>query len=222
MVYSRGGKLISDDQKTWLFNGRQGLDSLTMHQNAIREGWGYRAAQANGDQNDFATGRAIFTLTSSSGFPFYKHAVDQGARFNWSVAIIPHATGAPPATVLYGASIAVFKSSPEKQLAAWMFLKYFSSPEVTADWSTSSGYRPVRTSALQSEVVQAAMRSSAPYGVAVNQIAQFGRPETSVRGTQDTRSYIEDAIVRVTTDLDTNPRAVLDDAARRGQQALIS
>lgn len=220
MVYSRGGRLISDDQKMWLFDQKQGLDSLTLHQDAVRTGWGYRVSQANGDQNDFAAGRAMFTLTSTAGFPFYQRAVDQGARFNWSVATIPH-TEAQPATVLYGASTAVFRSSPERQLGAWLFLKHFASPDVTADWSVASGYMPVRASALQSEAVQSQMRASPAYKVAVTQIAQFGRPETSIRGTQDTRSYIEDAITKVITDPEANAKAALDDAARKGQQALL-
>lgn len=220
MVYSRGGRLISDDQKQWLFNQQPGVDSLAFYQTAVREGWGYRVSTANGDQADFAAGRAIFTLSSSSGFAFYKSDVERGGRFDWSVSVIPHGNGVSPTTVLYGGSLAIFRSSPEKQLASWLFLKHFSSPEVTADWSVATGYTPVRQSALASDRVQAEARSNPPYGVVVSTIAQYGRPETSVRGTEDTRGFIEDAITRVITDTGAAPKSALDEAARKGDQAL--
>lgn len=220
MVYSRGGRLISDDAKHWLFNQQAGFDSLAFYQTAAREGWGYRVSQTNGDQADFAAGRAVFTLSSSSGFPFYKNDVEKGGAFNWNAAIIPHGAGSAPATVLYGGSLAIFKSAPQRQLASWLFLKYFSSPAVTADWSVATGYMPVRQSAIASERVQAALSASPAYGVVVNQVAQFGRPETSVRGTEDTRGSIEDAVTRVISDAGANVKSVLDEAARKGDQAL--
>jgi len=222
MVYSRGGRLISDDQKHWLFNQQAGVDSLTFHQAAAREGWGYRVSQANGDQADFAAGRAALTLSSSSGFPFYKTDVDQGGRFNWSLAMLPHGSGANPSTVLYGGSLAIFKSTPEKQLGAWLFLKYFSSPEVTADWSIATGYSPVRQSAVGSDAVRTAMKASPAYAAIIQSIAKYGRPETSVRGTEDTRGFIEDAITRVIADGGANPKAALDDAVRKGDDALVA
>jgi multiple sugar transport system substrate-binding protein len=221
MVYSRGGKLISENQKHWLFDDQAGTDSLLLYQTAVREGWGNVVSQANGDQSDFADGNAAFALSSSSGFPFYKDAVDNGAQFKWSVATIPHGDGVAPATVLYGGSLAVFRGVPEKQLAAWLFLKYFSSPDVTADWSTATGYMPVRTSAIGSELVQAAMRASGPYGVVVADIARYGRAETSVRGTEDTRGFIEDAITAAVSDPSTNPKQALQRAAEKGDRALL-
>src|SRR5206468_4131925 len=123
MIYSRGGRLISEDQKRWLFNQQPGLDSLLLHQAAVKEGWGYRVSQANGDQSDFADGRAAFTFTSTAGLPFYKRAIDPGGRFKWSVSVLPHRSDGAPATVLYGGSLTIFKTTPEKQLAAWLFLK---------------------------------------------------------------------------------------------------
>ena len=57
-----------------------------------------------------------------------------------------------PKTALYGANAILFKSTPEKQLASWLFLKYFTSKDVTAYWSIQSGYLPVRKSAAESDV----------------------------------------------------------------------
>ena len=58
MVFSRGGKLISDDQKHWLLNQQPGVDTLTLCESAVKEGWGYKTAQSGADTVDFGAGRA--------------------------------------------------------------------------------------------------------------------------------------------------------------------
>lgn len=220
MVFSRGGKLISDDQKHWLLNQQPGVDSLAFYEAAVREGWGYKTAQSGADQVDFGAGRAVLLLATSSNFANQTKEINGNGRFNWGIANIPHSAGASPATVLYGGSLAIFKSTPEKQLAAWQFMKYFSSPEVTADWSVATGYTPVRQSAVQSAKVQAEMKNNPPYGVLLNQIVQYGHAETSVRGTQDTRTYIEDALTRAVTDPTASAKQVMDDVVQKGDKAL--
>jgi len=220
MVYSRGGKLISDDQKHWLLSQQQGLDTLAFYVSAIRDGWAYKTAESGSDQVDFGAGRSALLLATSSNLANQKKEVDGNSKFNWNIANIPHAAAASPATVLYGGSVALFKTTPERQLAAWQFIKYFTSPEVTADWSVSTGYTPVRQSAVASDKVQQEMKNNPPYGVLLNQIVQYGHPETTVRGTQDTRTFIEDAMTRACTDPSTNPKQVMDDVVQKGDKAL--
>ena len=218
MVYSRGGKLISDDQKTWKFHEQAGIDSLAMLQRMIREGTAYQAPKAFQDQVDFGKEQIFFTLGSTSGIPFYEKEV--GGKFQWGIANIPHAQGVAPVPVLYGGSITVFKSTPQKQLASWLFIKYFSSPEVTADWAPASGYMPVRKSAANLEPVKKRVQEFPAYGVAMNQIVPTAKAETSVAGTQDTRTFIENAVVAAISDLNKNPKDLLAEAAQKGQRAL--
>src|SRR5207248_1836009 len=68
-VYSRGGALISEDQKKWLFNNQQGVDMLSMWQQMVKDGSGYQVAKMFGDQDDFGAGRAVFAFSSSAGIP---------------------------------------------------------------------------------------------------------------------------------------------------------
>jgi multiple sugar transport system substrate-binding protein len=220
MIYSRGGKLISPDQKHWLLNQQQGQDSLQVYVNSIKDGWGYKTTQAGADQVDFGAGRAALLLATSSNIANQTKQVNGDGKFSWNIANIPHSAGVSPATVLYGGSVAVFKSTPERQLAAWQFIKYFTSPEVTADWSVSTGYAPVRQSAVLSPKVQTEMKNTPPYGVLLTQLVQYGKPETTVRGTQDTRTFIEDAETKASTDPTTNVKQTLDTVVQKGDQAL--
>jgi len=47
-------------------------------------------------------------------------------------------------------SVVIFNTSPEEELASWLFLKYLTSPEVQAEWARYSGYYPTRESTLHS------------------------------------------------------------------------
>lgn len=219
-VYSNGGELINKDQTQWLFNGPAGVQYLSMLQDLVKSGCAYQIEKQYADQTAFGQGKAVFTFGTSAGLQFYKKAVDGGAKFNWSVAVIPHAPTAQPVTTSYGANITVFKSTPEKQLAAWEFIKYFTSTDVNAEWSTATGYLPVRKSAANTATVQQQFTQLPAYKVAVTEIQQYGRPETSVKGTQDTRKFIEDAIVAAITDPTRDPKQILDDAVKKGNDAL--
>ena len=42
----------------------------------------------------------------------------------------------------------IFNTSPEEELAAWLFLKYLTSPEVQAEWIQYSDYYPTRKDTL--------------------------------------------------------------------------
>ena len=173
-----------------------------------------------GDQVAFGQGKSVFTFGSSSGFTFYQREVDQGAKFNWSVALIPRKSGVEPVTTSYGANIAMFKSTPERQLAAWQFIKYFTSPEVNADWSTATGYLPISKKAAAHDLVKQQMEKLPAYRATVTEIQQYGRGETTVKGTQDTRGFIENAVVEAINNPNKSAKEILDDAVKRGNDAL--
>lgn len=215
MVFSRGGQEISDDQKKWIFNNQQGVDSLAFFQQLIKDGSGYQIAKQFADQTDFGNAKAAITFSTSAGLPYYQQEVqNDGKGFSWNVAAPPHGQGQPTAAVINGADITMFKSSPEKQLAAWQFMKYFSSKEVNPDWSVASGYLPIRTSGLTDPRVQAQVQKLPQYAVAL-QVQQYGRSEPAVRSYQTTRKHISDAIVAALADPAKSAKQLLDDAVKQ-------
>ncbi|HEY8599531.1 MAG TPA: ABC transporter substrate-binding protein [Thermomicrobiales bacterium] len=220
-VYSNGGKLINDDRKSWAFNGPAGIKFLRDIGDMVQSGCAYQISKANDDQAAFGEGKVVFTLGTTSGLSFYKSAVDKGAKFNWNVAMIPQGGATTPVTTAYGGNVNLFKSnSPEKQLAAWQFIKYFASTDVSAQWSTATGYLPVRKSSAETQTVKDQFAKLPAYQVAVTEIQQYGRPETSVKGTQDTRTFIQDAWTAIIGDPKADPKKLLDDAAQKGNEAL--
>ena len=111
-----------------------------------KKGYAHKIAESYGDQTDFGNQKVLFTIGSSSGLPYYQMAVDAGeaGSFEWSVAP-PPSTGTPAVNV-YGASLSVPATTPERQLAAWLFVRWFTEPAQQAEWVGISNYFPVRYS----------------------------------------------------------------------------
>ena len=146
MIISRGGEIQKEDGG-FVYNSPEMKDSMELMKRLYDEGFGIKIAEAYGDQTDFANQKVIFTMGSTSGLPYYARAIDgsEAGPFEWNVAPIPHTTRTPVMNV-YGASVSVPKSTPKKQLAAWLFIKWMSEPEQQAKWVRASDYFPVRTS----------------------------------------------------------------------------
>ena len=79
---------------------------------------------------------------------------------------------------------------------------------------------PIRKSAATLPVVLAQFEKLPAYKVAVNEIQQYGRPETTVKGTQDTRTFIQDAMTAAINDTSRKPKEILDEAVQKGNEAL--
>lgn len=219
MVPSFGGQIMNDAQTKYLFNSAQGAQALSLLQAMVKDGSTYQIAKQFDDQNDFGAARAEFALSSSAGLSFYKQAVDGNGKFNWGIAVPPHATGQQPVTDAYGANVTMFKSSPEKQLASWQFIKYFTSKDVNPDWSTTTGYLPIRTSGLTDPRVQAKVQSLPQYQAALN-IQQYGVPEPSPRGSDAARQHITDMMTAAVLDLSKDPKTLLNDAVNQSNAEL--
>ena len=191
MVMSFGGKILSDDRTQALFDQPAGVAAFKLISDLVKSGAAYQVdRESYGDRKDFSSGRCAFLIRSSTTRPFIESDI-QG-KFNWDLAIIPHAKDVEPVTVLFGANIAVMKTTPERQRAAWQFVKYFSSKAVTAKWSTGTGYLPVRKSAAETDTVKAFFAKN-PRNRRAFDTLPLAKPEPGVFGWQSARNAIEEA-----------------------------
>jgi ABC-type glycerol-3-phosphate transport system substrate-binding protein len=216
-VYSRGGAILSDDQKKAVFNNDQGVAQLGMYGQMVKDGTAYQTAGSNDDGTDFAAQKTTFNFESSARLATYRNNV--GGKFNWGVAILPTGPGAGPATDMFGGNITMFKSTPEKQLASWLFIKFFTSAQINPDWSIATGYLPIRASAMNDPRVQQTIASFPQYAVAI-QAQQYGKPEPNVRQWNDIRSIIQDAMVAQIADPSKSAKSLMDDAVSKANAAL--
>lgn len=215
-VLSRGAPLMSPDNTKVAWNGEAGLASLRLLDELFKGGYAYRP-QGYDYQNDFAQQKTAFVMESSTGRPFFRELINDG--FKWGIAMIPQANPAQKATVQYGANIAVFKTTPLKQAAAWEFIKWFTERDQNAEWAIASSYMPIRKSVAQSPAMQQHWETKDLQGKQAFDLIQYSKPEPNVAGQQDIRNYIEDAITAVMT-AKASPQAALDQAATKADRTL--
>jgi multiple sugar transport system substrate-binding protein len=145
-AFAFGGVMYDETAAAYVLDEEAAQAAMTLLQDLAERGCIDIVTERFGDQTNFGTGRTLFTIASSSGFPFYRQAVEAGAGFAWSVAPLPRTTPEPVMNV-YGASVTMpATASLERQVATWLFIRYYVSPEAQARWARASNYFPVRAS----------------------------------------------------------------------------
>lgn len=208
-VFSRGGNILNAEATSYVFNEAPGLETLKFWRGLVEKGCAAQATERYGDQTNFGAGRVLFTTSSISGLPYYAQAVAEGANFKWSVNPPPHSTPAPRMNI-YGASQSIFVSTPEQQLAAWIFIKWMSEPEQQAKWASSTGYYPTRASAA--EMMKEYMAENPIYAKAFQFMFYDSGVESPVAGYDECRAEISNMLNAVLNGAD--PQTELDRAVR--------
>ncbi|HNT73460.1 MAG TPA: extracellular solute-binding protein [Anaerolineae bacterium] len=146
LVFGHGSDILKPDGKGYAFGGAEGTLALTLWHTLTVQGCATQTTAMHSDRSDFASGRALFTVGSTTELSDYAKAVSGGAQFAWNVSPLPHTTPTPRMN-FSGALQSIFVSTPEEQLAAWLFLRWMSEPEQQARWADATGDFPVRQSA---------------------------------------------------------------------------
>jgi ABC-type glycerol-3-phosphate transport system substrate-binding protein len=134
---------------------------------------------------EVANRNAVFSMGSSSGIPFYisdfATVAEEAGREpdEYVVAAIPHTTPDPVMNV-YGGDVMIVKTTPEQQLAAWEFVKWFTSPEPQARWVEASNYFPTNSGTIEflgdyneQNPIWASALDLLPYGIFEPQLISY-------------------------------------------------
>ncbi len=97
----------------------------------------------------FGNGKIAMYIGSIAGKPYVDRA--SKGKHDWSWVPVPKwKTNKVP---FAGTDVIMFNTASEAQKkAAWEFMKFLVSPEITAYWAVHTGYVPVRKSALETKV----------------------------------------------------------------------
>ncbi|MBD8078375.1 extracellular solute-binding protein [Cellulosimicrobium arenosum] len=99
------------------------------------------------------------------------------------------------------------------QVAAAMFLAFLTNTESTAYFSQSTGYMPVRTSAVESETMTATYEETPQFRTAVDQLADKARIQDDVRVfVPGADALLNDAIEQIVIE-GTDPRTAFEEIA---------
>lgn len=217
---SNGGKILSDDGKQVLINSPEWVEvweafRTWLHEEKIMrihyggEGWAYWYDTID----DVMQGRAC-GYTGSSG--------DQG-DLDFSIIaghIQPGWGDHPPAPrALAHQAVIPLGVSDEQAQAAYKMIKFFTSTDMTAEWSTRTGYIAVRLSAQNSPVLKEAAQTTMPAITVPLEQLKFAQPDFI----DPTGGKIWDAMVKAGDRVQIEgiaAKQALDEAAAEAQAAL--
>lgn len=162
-----GGTYMDEATGEPQFASKEGQEAMGLISGMIDEGIARTAGEDEYMSNPFGRGDVAMYIGSSAGIPHVDGAMQDGIE--WSTAPIPTLDG-EAATTFAGNDIVIFNQSEEaEQKGAWEFMKYLTSPEVTAEWSMDSGYLPIRQSALDTEEYQTFLEENPTYKAGTEQ-----------------------------------------------------
>jgi len=137
-----------------------------------KQGWAVFAKDA---QKDFVTGATASVMLSTGSMG----GVLSTAKFKVGTAFLPKKKQFGCCTG--GSGLAILAGLPkEKQEAAMKWIAFATSPEITTFWSKTTGYMPVRKSAVNSAEMQAYFKEIPNFKTAVDQLPKT-RPQDAAR-----------------------------------------
>lgn len=216
-IFSRGARILSPDATAYVFNSQAGIDDLTLWADMLQNKCVVEipTGESFGNQTRFGNGDLLFTFGSSSGLPFYADAVSKGGKFKWDIALLPYVD--KPAVDLYGASVSIYKTTPEKELAAWLVIKFLGEKAQTTKWALQTGYLPVRQSAKSD--VTAGFKADPKWGPVADSYAkmfdwaQYSLIESPIAGYDPVRAIIDtDVVTKIIQNPKVDVKKLLDDA----------
>ncbi len=217
-VYSRGGDMVGANGRTAAFNQKAGVEALTLLNDLFRKRYAIAASRAFQEPSDFAAGKVAFTFDSTLGLGFYDRAIKgAGKMMAWGIAPSPR-TVSKPVVNLYGPSLAIYKTTEDKQRAAFAFAKWVMDQEPSAAWVQATGYFPARAS---TKTRLADFLGTNPLYANAFDWLPYGRSEPNVAGWNAVRGFLAEAMVAVASGKAT-PDDALKDAARKANGALAA
>jgi sn-glycerol 3-phosphate transport system substrate-binding protein len=171
------------------------------------------------------TGGQAMAIDTSASLGTVKAVLGSGAYPNVEIGVspMPGPSGNGGVLVSGGALFMVNKSAPEKQAAAWQFLKFLDSPESLTTWAIGTGYLPIRKAAADSSAMQQYWQQNPAFKVAYDQLANgpttvptSGSVIGNYTGARDAMRDAENTMFLNGTD----PKSALKDAAKNATAAI--
>jgi sn-glycerol 3-phosphate transport system substrate-binding protein len=160
----------------WAFGGAYSNEDFTIQitePNSVKAGDWLRSTVVDGwatasqdRRTDFINGGTASIMESTGQLGFLK----ENAKFDFGAAFLPSEVN--PGCPTGGAGLGILSTAPaEKQQAAFKYIAFATSPEITSYWSQNTGYMPVRKSAGQNPEMQAFYQENPNFRLAVDQLA---------------------------------------------------
>jgi len=150
IMRSSGVTPLADDGKSSNYDKPEVIAALELIKRLFDEGLAYTAADT---EQEFTNGRAAFeistTARTSSKIDLIKNT------FPWGITLTPQGKAPQPITTLYGGNQVLFdKKDAKRNLAGWLFMRYFGGSEAQSIYAARTGYFPGVLSAKNTDLLK--------------------------------------------------------------------
>jgi ABC-type glycerol-3-phosphate transport system substrate-binding protein len=206
LLLQNGGRVLTADGKRAAFDGAEGLEALEFMVRLLTD-YG-KVTSGYEYQNDFQAGKVAMIEGSTVSLSF----MEGKYTFNMAVAPLPERKG--KGCFVAGTNVVIFSEATRAQKeAAWRFIKWFTSPEITARWAVATGYAPVRMSAMDSPSMQARFEEIEGLREVLSQL-EFASYEPRSAAWYAGRKHLEEVGVESALREHMTPAEALAEAAR--------
>jgi multiple sugar transport system substrate-binding protein len=144
------------------------IDALQLWRTLIQDGSAILSQPERGYELDgFLAGKVAMQLSG----PW---TLGQLQATKADFAVMPIPTGKQQATAIGGENLFIFKSTPERERAAFEFAEFVMSEAFQTEWAIGTGYLPTNLKSRESDAYKAFRAKQPAVDVFLNQ-AQFGR-----------------------------------------------
>lgn len=188
-IYAFGGQVYRESNASYRFDTPAVEQAFTFLRALYDRGCAWMPEEPL-PESEFAQRMGLFAAGSLTGIPFQQEAFDlAGNDDEWSVIPFPGDADEPALTV-YGTSYMVLPSTPPKQLAAWLFIRWLLEPENQAQWVQSGGSFPLREPISESMLNY---QQAHPHWSQAVESLQYARPEPALASWELVRWSVFDA-----------------------------
>lgn len=149
LLRSYGVNYVTDDGKTSNFDKPEALTALKYLKQMKDDG---TAVIVMDTEQEFTNQRVAMeigtTARTSSKLDLIK------GKFNWGITLVPQGKADLKVTEMYGGNQVLFKSNPKKQLAGWLFMRYFAGTDAQAVYGQKTGYFPATVSSQNTDLLK--------------------------------------------------------------------
>lgn len=148
-IIANGGYIYDEMTGAYSFSNEKSVEVLQFFQDLYADGCAYIPDGPYVNTADFAFGLNPMAVGSSVGVPFISSDIKaSGSNIDWVNTTVPW-SGDNRTLQVYQRSMGLYVSSPELQLATWLFLKHLASPASQVTWTEYAQYQPYTRGGLE-------------------------------------------------------------------------
>lgn len=164
-IFAYGGEIARPDRKGYQFNTAEARQAVEDLYEFYDSGCAWTDLEVD-PHEAFADRKALLVVDSLVNETDFDNALHRaGSQDKWVLLPFYSPAGEPVVDVT-GPGLLVSQTTPERQLASWLFVRWMVSAPNQADWSQATGYLPVSTSAvneLKNANISPALHQALPF-----------------------------------------------------------